>query len=145
MHDYKQAAVKEGTERHRQYKLTIGGCCHSLNHRWSIVKSSHVSEPVRADWVSEIRTGGCTYHDSETTERSHGEQGDSGILKRGRQGQATLCLSLDTTGTGCRDYQSELSDSVLECKEATQWEAQSLVMSRVQKHNPTGPFRLGHA
>ena len=46
-----------------------------------------------------------------------------GSLKRGRLGQATLCLSLDTTGTGCRDYQSELSDSVLEGEEETQREA----------------------
>ena len=73
--------------------------------------------------ASGIRTGVRTYHDSETTERSRGEQGDSGILKRGRQGQAKLCLSLDTTGTSCRDYQSELSDSVLEAEEEIQWES----------------------
>ena len=82
-----------------------------------------MSESIRSDWASGIRTGDHTYQDSETTERSHGEQGDSGILKRGRRGQATLCLSLDTTGTGCRDYQSELSDSVLEGEKETQREA----------------------
>ena len=43
------------------------------------------------------------------------EQGVSGILKQGRQGHATLCISLDTSGTDCRDYKSELSDRVLEC------------------------------
>ena len=67
-----------------------------------------------SDWASGIRTGDRTHQDSEITKQSRGEQGDSRILKRGRQGQATLRLSLDTTGTGCRDYKSELSDRVLE-------------------------------
>ena len=81
-----------------------------------------MSESGRSDWASERRTGDYTRQDSETIKRSRGEQGDSWILKRGRQGQAALCLSLDTTGTGCRDYQSELSDSVLEGEEVTQRE-----------------------
>ena len=78
-----------------------------------------MSESGRSDWASGLRTGDYTHQDSETTKRSRREQGDSGILKRRRQGQATLCLSLDTTGTGCRDNQSELSDSVLEGEEET--------------------------
>ena len=78
-----------------------------------------MSESGRSDCASGRRTGDYTNQDSETTKRSRGQQGDSWILKRGRQGQATLCLSLDTTRTGCRDYQSELSDSVLEGEEET--------------------------
>ena len=69
----------------------------------------HVSKPGRAEL-----TGYCTNQDLETTKQSRGGQGVSGILKRGRQGHATLCLSLDTSGTDCRDYKSELSDRVLE-------------------------------
>ena len=75
--------------------------------------SRHVSKSGRAEPTSGRRTGGCTNQDQETTKRSRGEQGVSGILKRGRQGHATLCLSLDTSGTDCRD-KSELSDRVLE-------------------------------
>ena len=76
--------------------------------------SRHVSKSGRAEPTSERRTGYCTNQDSETTKRSRGEQGVSRILKRGRQGHATLCLSLDTSGTDCLDYKSELSDRVLE-------------------------------
>ena len=74
----------------------------------------HVSKSGRAELTSGRRTGYCTNQDLETTKRSRGEQGVSGILKRGRQGHATLCLSLDTSGTDCRDYKSERSDRVLE-------------------------------
>ena len=76
--------------------------------------SRHVSKPGWAGPTSGRRTGHCTNQDLENTKRSHGDQGVSGILKRGRQGHATLCLSLDTSGTDCRDYKSELSDRVLE-------------------------------
>ena len=74
----------------------------------------HVSKSERAELTSGRRTGYCTNQDLETTKRSCGEQGVSGILKRGRQGHAKLCLSLDTSGTDCRDYKSERSDRVLE-------------------------------
>ena len=76
--------------------------------------SRHVSKSGRAEPTFGRRTGDCTNQDQETTKWSYGEQGVSGILKRGRQGHATLCLSLDTSGTDCRDYKSELSDKVLE-------------------------------
>ena len=76
--------------------------------------SQHVSKPGRAELTSGRRSGYCTNQDLETTKQSRREEGVSGILKRGRQGHATLCLSLDTSGTGCRDYKSELSDRVLE-------------------------------
>ena len=76
--------------------------------------SRHVSKSGRAEPTSGRRTGDCTNQDQEAPKRSRGEQGVSGILKRGRQGHATLCLSLDTSGTDCRDYKSELSDRVLE-------------------------------
>ena len=76
--------------------------------------SRHVSKSGRAEPTSGRRTGDCTNQDLETTKRSRGEQGVSGILKRGRQGHTTLRLSLDTSGTDCRDYKSELSDRVLE-------------------------------
>ena len=68
----------------------------------------------RVELTSGRRTGYCTNQDLETTMQIRGEQGVSGILKRGRQGQATRCLSQETTGTDCRDYKSELSDRVLE-------------------------------
>ena len=73
-----------------------------------------MSKSGRAELTSGRRTGDCTNQDQETTKRSHREQGVSGILKRGRRGHVTLCLSLDTSGTDCRDYKSELSDRVLE-------------------------------
>ena len=72
--------------------------------------SRHVSKSGRAEPTSGRRTN----QDQETTKWSRGEQGVSGILKQGRQGHATLCLSLDTSGTDCRDHKSELSDRVLE-------------------------------
>ena len=68
----------------------------------------------RAELTSGRRTGYYTNQDLEITKQTRGEQGVSGILKRGRQGHATLCLSQDTSGTDCRDYKSELSDRVLE-------------------------------
>ena len=74
--------------------------------------SRHVSG--RAEATSGRRTGDCTTQDQETTKQSRGEQGVSGILKRGGQGHATLCLLLDTSGTDCHEYKSELSDRVLE-------------------------------
>ena len=73
-----------------------------------------VSKSGRAEPTSG-RTGYCTNQDWETTKQIRREQGVSGILKQGRQGHATLCISLDTSGTDCRDYKSELSDRVLEC------------------------------
>ena len=73
-----------------------------------------MSKSGRAEQTSGRRTGYCTNQDLETTKQIRGEQRVSGILKRGRQGHATLCLSLDTSGTDCRDYKSELSDRVLE-------------------------------
>ena len=76
--------------------------------------SRHVSKSGRAEQTSRRRTGYCTNQDLETIKRSHGEQGVSGILKQGRQGHATLCLLLDTSGTDCHDYKSELSNRVLE-------------------------------
>ena len=75
--------------------------------------SRHMPKSGRAEPTSG-RTGHCTNQDLETTKQSRGEQDVSGILKRGRQGHATLCLSLDTSGTDCRDYKSEPSDRVLE-------------------------------
>ena len=76
--------------------------------------SMYVSKSGRAELTSGRRTGDCTNQDLETTKQIRRKQGVSGILKRGRQGHATLCLSLDTSGTDCRDYMSELSDRVLE-------------------------------
>ena len=73
-----------------------------------------MSKSGRAALTSGRRTGYCTNQDLETTKQIRGEQGVSGILKRGRQGHTTLCLSLDTSGTDCRDYKSELSDRVPE-------------------------------
>ena len=73
-----------------------------------------VSKSGRAELTSGRRTGYCTNQNLETTKQIRAEQGVSGILKRGRQGQATLCLSLDASGTDCRDYKSELSDRVPE-------------------------------
>ena len=66
-----------------------------------------VSKSGSAELMSGRRTGYCTNQDLETTKWSRGEQGVSGILKRGRQGHATLCLLLYTSGTDCRDYKSE--------------------------------------
>ena len=74
----------------------------------------YVSKSGRAELTSGRRTGYCTNQDLETTKQTRGEQGVPGILKRGRQGHATLCLTQDTSGTDCRDYKSELSDRVLE-------------------------------
>ena len=73
-----------------------------------------VSKSGRAELTSWRRTGYCTNQDWETTKQIRREQGVSGILKRGRQGHATLCLSQDTSGTDYRDYKSELSDIVPE-------------------------------
>ena len=77
--------------------------------------SRHVSKPGRAELTSGRRIGYCTNqglgdHQAEPAE----SKGVSGILKQGRQGHATLCLLLDTSGTDCHDYKSELSDRVLE-------------------------------
>ena len=74
----------------------------------------YVSKSGRAELTFGRRTGYCTNQDLEITKQTRGEHGGSGILKRGRQGHATLCLSQDTSGTDCRDYKSELSDRVLE-------------------------------
>ena len=49
-----------------------------------------MSKSGRAELTSRRRTGYCTNQDLENIKRSHGEQGVSGILKRGRQGHATL-------------------------------------------------------
>ena len=85
-----------------------------------------VSKSGRAELTSGRRTGYCTNKDLETTKQIRGEQGVSGILRRGRQGHATLCLSLDTSGTDCRDYKSELSDRVLESARRNSKETQDL-------------------
>ena len=119
MHKYKQAEVAEGTDT-QIIQTHHGGLMPELIPQVEYCKSQVMcQESGRSDWASGLRTGDYTHQDSETTKRSRGEQGDSGILKRGRQGQATLSISLDTTGTGCCDYQSELSDSVLEGEEGT--------------------------
>ena len=73
-----------------------------------------VSKSGRTELTSRRKTGYSTNQDWETTKQIRGEHGVSGILKRGRQCHATLCLSLDTSGTDCRDYKSELSDRVPE-------------------------------
>ena len=73
-----------------------------------------MSKSGRAEPTSRRRTGYCTNQDLETTKQIRGEQGVSGILKQGRQGHATLCLTLETSGTDCRNYKSELSDRVPE-------------------------------
>ena len=76
--------------------------------------SMYVSKSGRAELTPGRRTGYCTSQDMETNKQTRGEQGVSGILKRGRRGHATLCLSQDTSGTDCHDYKSELSNRVLE-------------------------------
>ena len=111
MHEYYTSRSKRGNTDTHTVQTHHWGLMPELIPQEEYCKlSSHVSE----SGTSGIRTGDCTNQDSETTKRSRGEQGVSGIRKRGRQGQATLCLSLDTTGTGCRDYKSEPSDRVLE-------------------------------
>ena len=78
--------------------VTVNGCARVRKGRTDVREK---------DWI--LHQPGLGDHQADQR-RARG----SGILKRGRQGHATLCLSQDTSGTDCRDYKSELSDRVLE-------------------------------
>ena len=101
--------------------VTVNGCVKVRKGRADVWEK---------DWI-------CTNQDLETTKQIRGEQGVSGILKRGRQGHATLCLSLDTAGTDCCDYKSELTDRV---PESARRNPKTLGTSCIHIAQPHGTF-----
>ena len=102
-----------GTQTQDSNKLPIGVWCQSRYHK-SIVNCQGMCQSQEGQNRHQGEGKATAPTKTRRPPSRVTESNVSGILKRGRQGHATLCLSLNTSGTDCRDYKSELSDRVLE-------------------------------
>ena len=88
-----------------------------------------------------IRPGEAEVKEPTRTERPPSAPQKQGVIATASEedrATATLCLSQDATGSGCRDHMSAQSTESWKCEEGDPKSTQSLGTANVQRIQPNG-------